>query len=102
MAIGSLLHQGEEMVQDCWITKIRYAFSERWRILDISRYKATSLQKCSGMARIVKVSSGDHTVLPAIHAFILEWNEPYLSLFFPAKAGPHLPTLEQERTQEGG
>jgi len=34
--------------------------------------------------------SRDHTVLPAIHAFIHEWNEPAFLSIFPAKAGTHL------------
>jgi len=43
---------------------------------------ATSLQKRSGMARVVE----------EFHSSICEWNEPYLLLPFIAEAGPHLPT----------
>jgi len=39
--------------------------------------EATSLQKRSGMARVVE---GFHSSTPVTHAFVHERNEPYLSL----------------------
>jgi len=50
--------------------------------LDIAPlYGPTPLQKRSGTARVFK----DYTVFPATHAFIHEWNEPYLPLPFQPK-----------------
>jgi len=39
-------------------------------------YGPAPSQRLTGMAYFFK----DHTVLPATHAFIHEWNEPYLPL----------------------
>jgi len=56
----------------------------------VPRYGQTPSQRCLGnrYGTLFK----DRTVLPATHAFIHEWNEPYLPFAFPAEAGPHLST----------
>jgi len=40
-------------------------------------------------AQVWHVLTRDHTVLPATHAFIHKWNEPYLPLLPSRTASPH-------------
>jgi len=50
-------------------------------------------------AQVWHALSMDHTVLPAIHAFIYEWIEPYLPFAFTAEAGPHLLIAEGRKAE---
>jgi len=42
-----------------------------------------------GQPFVWRVSTRDHTVLPATHTFIYKWNEPYLPLLPNRTASPH-------------
>jgi len=54
---------------------------EEWTLDIVPLYGPTPSQSRSGIERVLR----DHTVLPATHAFIHKWNEPYLPLPFQPK-----------------
>jgi len=59
--------------------------------LDIASFSGgTSLQKRSGMARVVEK-------FHSFYSLWIEWTIPALT--FPAEAGPHLPTTEGWKTE---
>jgi len=86
--LWSLLHSA-------WPTVAMVNWADKVRTLDIAAFPSESpLQKCSGMARVLKGVTTQFYGLPA-HPHVhlqLEWAIPDFA--FPAIAGTHLTTLE--------